>query len=210
MRIIYPPRPKGKITPSQLDTYDKTGRWLVQRKFNGTRNPIHVSPDGVVSMFGRHGEEHRQFEMSKSLADEILSLNLELGKEYWLDSELLAFKTKTPQYKGKVVLFDLLQAGRYLFKRPDQVIRLEMLADICGNPQEYEPGNLALQVTENVWLAENFLSDFRVEFDRHLQTDEIEGVVLRRKNSTIDNTGTKEYDITWQIRCRKPHKNYTW
>ena len=40
--------------------------------------------------------------------------------------------------------------------------------------------------------------------------DEIEGLVLRKKNSSITNAGSKEYDVSWIIRCRKPHSGGTY
>ena len=47
--------------------------------------------------------------------------------EYWLDGEVL-IKTKAKDTKGKIVLFDILQAGKYLFmKFHDQMGRLAML-----------------------------------------------------------------------------------
>jgi ATP-dependent DNA ligase len=209
MKIIFPPRPKSKITPGSLGKYEATGKWLVQRKFNGTRNLIHVSPERKVSMFGRHGEPHKQFKASGSLKKEVLSLNLQDGKEYWLDSELLSYKTKSQEYKDKIVLFDVLQAGRYLYRRPDQIGRIEILKDVCNNPKDLESGGLALQVTENIFLAQSFFQGFRHEFERFIDRDEIEGLVLRKSNSVLENSGIREYSIPWQVRCRKPHKNYS-
>lgn len=209
MKILFPPRPKGKISPNTLDKYESSGQWIVQRKFNGTRNLIHVGCDGDVYMYSRHGAEHRQFNLSQEIKQEINSLNLIKGKEYWLDSELLSFKTKSAYYKNKIVLFDILQADRYLYRSHNQLARLEMLDEICRSPKDLESGGLAKKVTENIFLAESFDSDFSLEFNRHIDRDEIEGLVLRKKTSFLENRGLREYSVSWQIRCRKANKNYS-
>jgi ATP-dependent DNA ligase len=206
MDFIYPPRPKGRLDPKLLSKYED-GRWVVQRKFNGTRTLIHIVGKTVV-FWNRHAEQHKQFDFGPKFVAEILSLNLP-ENEYWLDGELLATKTKTPEYKGRVVLYDVLQAGKYLFGSPDQMARVAMLRDICRNPQTLEPNHgLALKVTENVWMAQTFEKDFVAEYERFLHCPEIEGVVLRRRDSTLDSFGRKEYEVNWQIRCRKPATNY--
>lgn len=207
MKILYPPRPKGKITPNQLPEYEKSGGWVVQRKFNGTRVVIHVQ-DGDVYILNRHGEPPRQFTLTNKYKKEFMSLNID-NKECWLDGELLDAKTKNKDYKGKIVLFDVLQAGRYLFGSPNLLGRQFILHEICGHspvrPAELEPGGIALQITPNIWLAETFDSNFAARFKDFIDRDEIEGLVLKRIDSTLDNFGKSRYDVGWQIRCRKQH-----
>jgi len=132
--------------------------------------------------------------------------------EYWLDSELLNHKTTDHHYKNRIVLFDILWAGKYLFKGPTTFERQEMLYSLCGNPQECEGKyGLALVVSDNIWLAENFeAADFIMEYKRHLDKDQIEGIVLKQKDARITNLGQSESEseVAWQLRCRKPHKNY--
>ena len=208
MKVIFPPRPKTRIVPGRLPRYEKTGQWVVQRKFNGTRNTINVTPSGEVR-FWHYGEPHKLFKPTPELIRQVLSLNLQPGLEYWLDSELLLSKTKNPHYKGKMVLFDVLQSGRYLMGSPDQMGRLELLAKICGHPTELEPhSGLALQATDGIWMAQTFESDFVDRFNDFLDHDEIEGLVLRKKKSAITSPGATRYEVDWQIRCRKPSKQY--
>ena len=182
---------------------------MVQRKFNGQRSPVHISSEGKVSLWGRLGGPHLLYEAPAYLLEEIQSLNLEPGKEYWLDGELLDGKTKNPLYKHKIILYDVLQAGRYLMG-VTLAARLELLKTICRFPQKREPNiGIALQVTPNIWMAETFTDNFTERFTEFLAYDEIEGVVLKKLNSALDNFGNTEYEIEWLIRCRKPHKNYT-
>lgn len=206
MPLLYPPHPACKISSANLGKYENSGQWLAQRKFNGTHVLIHISKDKRVSILTRHGTAPKLFSLTKSHIAQILSLNLEDGKEYWLDGELLDHKTKSKRYKGKIVLFDVLQAGHYLIKRLDQSQRIKLLAEICRNPKDLEPNEgIALRVTDDIWMAETWINDFKTHFEEFLRLDEIEGLVLRKSKSFIDNFGQKEYDVSWIVRVRKPH-----
>ena len=210
MRYLYPPRPKSKIPPGNLAGYEKLNQWVAQLKFNGTRTVIQITADGNVNFFNRHDSQHKQFFPSKEIVKEALSLDLEKGKEHWLDGELLKNKTKDPRYKERIVLFDVLMLnGKYFFGQPTQLIRLGLLEKICRFPKNLESANgIALMATEHLWMAQTWHDNFVTHFKQFLNTDEIEGLILRKKNSVIDHVGTEEYDVNWVIRCRKPHKNY--
>ncbi|RDJ35103.1 MAG: hypothetical protein DWQ19_09725 [Crenarchaeota archaeon] len=208
IEVVYPPRPEGKIAPNRLVAYEKTGRWVAQRKFNGTHIVLYVHGDTVK--LGHKGREPKQFRLTGNLKNEILNLNFDPNLKYWLDGELLDAKTKSPGYKGKIVLYDLIQAGKYFFGGPTLLGRLKLLNEICRQPQVKEPGlGIALAATENIWMAETFDHDFSERFKDFLSSDEIEGLVLKKKDSVIKNYGKKEYEVNWLIRCRKPTKNYT-
>ena len=104
------------------------------------------------------------------------------------------------------MLFDLLQAGDYLFG-VDQVTRLETLEKICRHPIKLEPHHgVALVVTEHIWLAEVFDKDFETHWEKLIHIPEIEGLVLREKDAILDNTGHKQYDVGWMVRVRKPDR----
>jgi hypothetical protein len=130
---------------------------------------------------------------------------LEAGNEYWLDGEIL-IKTIANDTKDKVVLFDVLQAGEYLFLR-NQLDRLEVLKKICGEPTKLDSfRGMAYVVSPNVLMAPTFYSNFVQEFNKDYK-EEVEGLVLRRKDSLLDNFGNKEYLVDWIIRCRRENKN---
>jgi len=206
MKILYPPRPKSKIPPATLPRYERSGQWIWQRKFNGTCVVVNISPSGEVGILTRHGTKPKLFSLTRQHITDFLGLNIEEGKEYWLAGELLDHKTTDKRYKQKIVLFDVLQAGRYLMRRPDQMGRLQLLSEICGHPTELEPAHgIALAVTERIWMAQTWDTDAVGRFRDFLTTDEIEGLVLRKKKSVLDNFGRQEYEVSWMLRCRKPH-----
>lgn len=201
VKIIYPPRPKGKMPPSDLPYYESTGKWVAQRKFRGSRAVIHISPDRKITLGNRHGTTFARFSLDRQYKDEILSgLNLTQGLEYWLDGELM---NKDQNATNEIILFDVLQAGRYLFNSPSQLERLQMLKDICGNPQNLNRSGLALEITPRLWMAETFDKDFVSRYKEALPIQQLEGLVLRKKAAGLDNFGHAEYETTNLIRCRK-------
>lgn len=211
MPILYPPHPALKISSDKLSRYEASGKWVAQRKFNGTHVLLYVSPERDVTILTRHGTPPKLFSLTDQHKEQILSLNLQPGKDYWLDGELLDHKTKSKDYKGKIVLFDVLHAGKYLINQPDQIGRLNLLSEICRHPGELEPNfGIALRVTEDVWMAETWTNEFERHFEEFLHLDEIEGLVLRRSKSVLESFGQKEYDVSWMVRCRKPHPGGTY
>lgn len=206
-KVIFPPRPKGAIHPNDLDYYEKTGLWIAQYKYNGARILIHIN-EGNVIVWTRHASKHLTYTLFNEVKNEFLSLpGLEKDVEYWLDGEVLT-KTTSPETKNKIILFDILHKGKYLFLKPNQMIRLEMLNELCGRPDKLDCWcKMGYQISTNLLLAPIFTNNFKVHFNE-LKCDEVEGVVLRKKDSVLDNFGQKEYEVGWLIRCRQPHKNY--
>jgi ATP-dependent DNA ligase len=207
-KILFPPRPKGAIPPTELEYFESQGGFGVQCKYNGARSIVRITPDGQVYIYSRHGRPHRTYTMSVSVMNEFLSLpGLKKGIEVWLDGELLS-KTTATDTKNKIVLFDVLHYENYLFMKPDQKGRIELLSTICGNPTKLDAmRGMAYVVSENILMAPTFYSNFKEEFCKD-RGDEVEGLVLRKLNSALDNFGQKEYEVDWLIRCRRPHKNY--
>jgi ATP-dependent DNA ligase len=198
--FIYPPRPVGKMNPVDLPFYERSGRWVAQRKFNGCRNLVHIRANGHVEAFTRDALPQSTF--SSIHVQEILKyLHLEKGVEYWLDSEIMS---KTPNSKKEIVFYDVLQVDKYLFGGPKLLKRLDILSEICGLPKVLVEDRLALQISDHLWLAETFHNDFVARFNESLNNPKIEGLVLKKIDSVLDYYGDKYYETNWLIRCRKP------
>lgn len=206
MKIIYPPRPKGRMQPADLAHYEASGSWLAQRKFRGSRAVLYISKDRDLTIGSRHGRIFSSYSLDQELKSQILGgLRLEDGKAYWLDGELMnKDKGSTMEY----VLFDILQAGRYLFGFPDQSTRLDTLHDLCGRPVKMCRTGMALEVGSRLWLAETFTSDFQARFEEARHVEQIEGLVLRKRSASLDHFGDREYETNSLIRCRKEDKSY--
>lgn len=203
--VVYPPRPEGKIQPSQLSRLEKEQKYVVQRKFNGDRCLVHVE-NGQVRLFSRYGKPFDRYKTPSFLVKEILSLNL-LDQEYWLDGELLNKNAAKTGVKNTIVLYDVLQAGSYLYGST-QMQRLELLAKIAKKPTELAEPAIALRVSDHVWMAETWDSGFESHFTDFITHFLVEGLVLRLKDSFLDNFGASEYLVKWLIRCRKTGSTY--
>lgn len=205
MQFIFPPRPRGALPPKELSYYEGLGIFVVQNKLQGSRAVVHVK-DGRVEIGSRHGRPFKNYTLTKQLRDEVLALpGLNRSLEYWLDGELL-IKTTAKDTKGKLVLFDVLQCGKYLFLQPNLLGRLKLLEEICGNPTELDSlRGMAFRVSDNILMIKTIYSDFENAFNKKYG-DEVEGLVLKKKNSVLDNFGQKEYEVDWIIRCRHPFK----
>ena len=198
MKVIFPPRPTSKMLPRDLFRMERTGEWVVQRNFGGHRTLIHVAPDAKIQIFSRYGRPYRDYEMPTTLRRELSALNYSPGNEYWLDAELMH-----PRIAHTVVLFDILQAGKYLYG-VGQLDRLSILTALCRQPIMHANPPIALCVSPLIWLAETWDCDFQAHFKEFLHLDVIEGLVLRKKHSRLDNFGHRSYNVPWQVRCRKP------
>ena len=155
MKILYPPHPNIRIPSAKLNEYEKSGNWVAQRKFNGTNVVIYVSNDRKVHILTRHGTPPKLFSLSKSHVDQILSLNFEKGKDYWLNGELLDHKTKNPDYKKKIVLFD--ECGHniiFLFRKHTDA----RVSDICKHKGFFRiDRHFACKLWENLIVFEKII-----------------------------------------------------
>lgn len=199
MRYIFPPRPKSRIKPSQLDAEEKKGCWLWQPKYDGDRCVTAIEA-GEVHLGNRHNKWHsaRKF---PDVRREVLGLKLPKDGTHYLDGEMIK-----DDGRDILVLFDVLQITNYLIGVP-QMERLEMLSDVCGETLPMR-GGMALQVSDHIYLAPHGFDGFAERYASFIENPLIEGLLLRLKDSTLDNWGPVEYEVDWQLRCRRNHKNY--
>jgi len=200
--MLFPPRPEGKMFYKDLPRYEKSGKWLAQRKYNGIRNVIHLK-DGKVNFYTRDCEQHspKNFLPKKQYIDEVLGLNLDHKKEFLFDSELM---TKQIGSKKEIILFDILMyEGIYLFGKPNLEERYKILKNICCNIQNIE-GIPYSAIDKKLYLIDNFYINFLDRFNESLNDPRIEGLVIKKKDSFIDSFGKKYNESKWLIRCRKP------
>lgn len=211
MFVMYPPRPEGSAPPDTLGNYPG---WWAQRKYNGTRTTVFLSPEGEVHLRTRHREEHKAYQLTDEMREALLSLAAgSYGEWNVYDAELL--HSKTTNVKDRIVLFDILvKDGLYLTGTTYEE-RYTLLIDICGLPLDHEDETgrrIALKVDENVWLAESFDyedgDEARKLFDEMIDMDEIEGLVLKDPGGKLKPGVTEKNNSEWMIRVRKPHKNY--
>jgi hypothetical protein len=206
-KFIFPPRPRGRMNPAGLAFYELTGNWLAQRKFDDIRCLLHIEPGYEMSIWSRHGNPHGGFCLTRDLQEEIKrNLRLDPGLEYWIDGGITV-----PDGGGesRLVFWDILHLGCSFHAGPDQLTRIKILTEICGNPTQHDCTGIALQISEHLWLAESFERNFVRRFTESFNDHRLEGLVLRRKYSKLTDTGACYYEVDWLMRCRKPKRSFT-
>lgn len=203
MKMVYPPRPAGKMRPQDLADFESNG-WWGQRKFNGQHIVVKLQGN-EVSIFTQDGKVPTKFSLTESMEQQLLGISG--PDEMWLDGELMVARQTDPRYgdhyKNKIIFFDILFfEGKHLFRGPTFAERSEMLAKVCGNPVEHEPARgIALRVTDDVWMAETFQENLEDRFN-DFQTPILEGLVLKQPLSVLDSMGGKPHEVRWMTRCR--------
>ena len=71
MKKLFPPHPNIRIPTHKLSEYENSGRWVAQRKFNGTNIVINISCDRNINILTRHGTSPKLFSLSKNHIDQI-------------------------------------------------------------------------------------------------------------------------------------------
>jgi len=207
-RYIYPPRPASSIQSEYLDKYVN---WIAQYKFNGTRNLIFVFPDGHIELYSRHREHNKAYKTSSQMREAFASLNLQAGCFHVFDGELM--HSKTVGLKDRIVLFDVLVLnGQYLIGTK-YISRYRQLQMLLGRPSIFEnetPHKLGYRVNQNLWLAKIYTKDLKSRFQKLIHIDEVEGLVLKDPNGLLTPGNAEENNGDWQIRVRKPNKNYAY
>ena len=192
-RFIYPPRPKDLIRSDQLPTFERAGGWLAQRKFDGDRCTVEFDAASPI-LWNRYGKPHRN--VPPVIVGELRKLGMPAGTR--LDGELLA---------SKVVFFDALQVGdKYLYGETTAE-RLGRLSSLLGTGVDRDE-TFGYRVSSCLFVAESWHDQFLFHFNESLSNPFVEGLLLRQIQARLDSYGASYYEVGWQVRCRKPHKNY--
>jgi hypothetical protein len=210
-RYLWPPRPETKIPSASLQMYEKLG-WIGQYKKNGTCNLVFVSPEKDLTFRTRHDEPHKLWSPTKESSD--LFRKLPGSGWYVIVTELLHSKTAA-DIKDTHYIFDILVAdGEYLVGKTFAE-RQQILRDLFLHGNEVEEYSHYV-LNSNVWLAKTITSGFRELWN---QTDDIasktngaptdEGLVLKNPKAKLELCSKQKSNVSWAIKCRVSHKNYT-
>jgi hypothetical protein len=61
---------------------------------------------------------------------------------------------------------------------------------------------------KNVYRATSYYANFENLYSKLVTTDMYEGIVLKRADAKLTLGMTEKNNNSWQIKCRKPTKNY--
>lgn len=214
-RYLWPPRPEGKIPLDMIAFYERRG-WVAQVKKNGTLTVIFVRGPEVIFKT-RHNAEHKLwtpqaehfalFQRQPTGSGGVRFPVLDLPEKWSVYvAELL--HSKTPHIKNHLYLFDVLVKGGEdlvgaTFNERQAILRSLFPAEGGGRlgarPVRGSNGLLS--------VATNYFDGFRAVMAGLGAEDE--GIVLKNPNAPLRACLTPDANAGWQVKCRKPHKNYS-
>lgn len=202
-RYIYPPRPEYVISPDQLHKYETTH--LGQPKLNGSCCEIYIKGE-EFRYFGRHQNENlSRFNLK---INDLRVLNA--GNNEW---NVIVGEYMNKNQNGldgkpwnhKFVVFDILvYNGEYLLGTTFEE-RVALLDKIYGTESE---NDYLYKINENVFRVKTFSDNFLERWKKITEVGMLEGLVLKKPNAKLDRGLAEKNNTLWQVKCRKPTKNY--
>ena len=206
-RYIYPPRAETKSPPSGLSTYERMG-FIAQPKLNGSCGVLFLDGLGTARLMGRHNNDFVRIGIDK---EHLRSLHRGAGYmilvgEYMNKSQ----KDSNKKLFNEVfVIFDIIcYNGRQLIN--STFLERQELLDTLYPSFDYDAkfDDYIRYVSPSTYRVNNFVSGFEPLFKKIVDTQMYEGFVLKRPDGKLEN-GLRETNNTgWQLKIRKPTKNY--
>jgi ATP-dependent DNA ligase len=208
---LFPPRPIQTTKYTELDKYDN-GDFIAQPKYNGTCCNLFISENEVIVMNRHKGEITSNY-------SHIDFKSLHQGEGWLVLSGEFLNKNKKGEdgnpFNLKFVIWDILVLeGKYLIGSTLES-RLQILENLypCAsmsvtkNKMECYK-HLCCTKVEHVYKAPTYLNNYSSLYHDIVEVDLYEGLVLKRKKAKLSLGLTEKNNNDWQIKCRKPTKNY--
>ena len=196
-RYLWPPRPETKIPPALIGFYEKRG-WWGQVKKNGTCTVIFAHGDEVVFKT-RHDDDHKAWVPQPEHAAFFK------GREQWNVYVAELLHSKTANVKNHLYLFDILVSDGEDLSGTSFADRQAIL--LSRYPGNGRAGLGATRVTKQVSRATCYTRDFERVWSELAAEDE--GIVFKDPASKLAPCVTQTANAMWQVKCRRPHSNYS-
>jgi hypothetical protein len=199
-QYLFPPRPEKAIPTGLLPFYAKK-KWIGQYKKNGTCNILVMTPEYKFIAMNRHGEEHKAWAPT-----ELSTAPFKLLEPGWYVFVSEVLNNKVPGIRDTQYVFDLLVYKGVYLVGSTLSSRLSILHDMFSAHFIAETYSHYV-ITPNVWLAKTITSGFLKKFEA-IENPEDEGLVLKNPEAELEHC-MKGANNGWQVKCRKPHKNFS-
>lgn len=199
-RYLWPPRPEQAIARPMFSFYERSG-WICQLKLNGACSVIFVPPNREMFAWGRHNEPHKAWQAN----DASRSAFRNLPGEGWYVFVAELMHSKVPGIRNINYIFDILvNDGDYLVTTT-LAERQAMLTNLF---ETHETTLSHHVIDDNTWLVRNYTEGFEELFDS-LDRPEYEGLVFKNPKAKLAYCEKEGGNTKWQVKHRKPHKNFT-
>lgn len=205
---ISGPRALRKPSPKILSVTTKSWASSPRQKKNGTCNVLAVGPDGSIKAMTRHETVHKLWTPSAKTAAPFKNLPRQNEGWYVFVAELMHSKvaggTKDTNYIHDILVAD----GEYLVGKTfeeRQAILVGLFPDI-----DQSKSTVSYHVIDdNTWLARNYSGALSALYDTVIADPSCEGLVLKNPKAKLAMCSRQKSNTDWQVKCRRPHKNYS-
>lgn len=186
--FLYPPRPTEAIDRSLIPFFETRG-YVAQIKKNGTCSVVWIGQSGKVEFYTRHNSAHRAWTPSRQTI-EFLS-----------------------QFRNSCFVFELLHSkgggvrDTLYFFDALRVAGIDLVGTTFTDRMRFLRGVINEAAPENMSVARVYTKGFKKLYER-LTDDLDEGIVLKDPNSVLRDCHRDGLNDGWQVKCRKPTKNY--
>lgn len=220
MKTYYPPRPEHRIKPESLMRFD-TGEYMAQPKFNGSCGVLITGENGEYQLLDRsHDGVQKPLTMIGKL--DLTPLAKAHPDSVFIGEYMNKYKLNEAGEKwiDKFIIFDVLKQKGDSFVGYTTRQRREFLIAVFGNMETYvnEKGDLNTRVCthpycfptdfDGVYLIRSYYGNFFDRYHELTKIDLIEGLVLKKLEAQLEPAYTEKNNQLWQLKVRKPTKNY--
>lgn len=199
-RYLWAPRPETKIAVPMLGFYEKRGFWA-QTKKNGTCTLIFARRNEIIYKT-RHPDVHDGDHRLWRPEGDHNAFFAERQKWNVYVAELLHSKV-TGGPKNELYIFDIIVSDSVELTGTTFGERQALLHDRFTGKDEGDQIRIAPRITLAKCIDEGFAERFK-----HLKPED-EGLVLKDPNAKLKPCLKIDSNAGWQVKCRIPHKNYS-
>lgn len=212
---LFPPRPEQTTKHTQLHRYDN-GEYVAQPKYNGDCCDIFMNETTLIVMNRHNGvitTDYRNIDFR--------AMYNGIGGKGWvvLCGEFLNKNKKGEDgnpFNIKFVIWDILVYNNKYFIGSITDERLLFLEHLfpCTKMSVGDDGMLSYKHIcctkyKNIYKSPCYYDNFEALYNDIVNTDLYEGLVIKRRKGVLSYGLSEKNNNTWQIKCRKPTKNYT-
>jgi len=207
---LFPPRPIQTTHHAEIKKYDNK-LFIAQPKYNGTCCNVFINESKIIVMNRHKGTITSNY-------NDIDFRGMYRGKGWMVICGEFLNKNKKGEngkpFNLKFVIWDILvYNGDYLLGSTF-LERMQLLEQLypcvqmrVGDALEIYK-HICTTEHKNIYKAPCYDEKFDVLYNSIVDTDLYEGLVIKRKDSKLSFGLTEKNNNDWQIKCRKPTKNY--
>lgn len=209
---LYPPRPIQTTKHTELAKYDN-GEFIAQPKYNGSCCNVFINEKELIVMNRHNGKLTSDY-------SNIDLKGLHSGKGWMVLCGEFLNKNKKGEdgnsFNLKFVIWDILVYNGQYFIGSTFEERLQLIGKLfpcssilVGADKMESYKHLCCTKFKNVYVAPAYAGNFEWLYNDIVDTDLYEGLVLKRRNAKLTYGLNEKNNNEWQIKCRKPTKNYS-